>query len=314
MNDIMYSIVTPVFNEEENIAEFYNRLLAVMNELEQSYEIIFVNDGSNDRSMELLLTLRESDKKIKVIDFSRNFGHQMAISSGINYSKGSAVIVLDSDLQDPPEFIPELIKEYKEGYDVVYAVRKERKEGLFKRTAYSSFYRLFNKISHTEIPLDTGDFCIMDEHVVKQLNLMTERHRFVRGIRSWVGFKQKGLEYKRDKRYAGSPKYTYIKLFKLALDGIFSLSYMPLRISFYLGLFVSSFSFLAIFLVLYLKLFTDIVVKGIATPTIFVLFLGGIQLISIGLIGEYIGRIYDEVKHRPLYIVKQLIGFEKDRN
>jgi dolichol-phosphate mannosyltransferase len=312
MLDIMYSVVTPVFNEEETIVEFYNRLSAVMNSLGQPYEIIFVNDGSSDKSFEILLNLRRSNKNVKIVDFSRNFGHQIAISSGIYYSKGKAVIVMDSDLQDPPEFIPELIKKYKEGYDVVYAIRKQRKEGIIKRIAYSSFYRLFNKISHTEIPLDTGDFCIMDRKVVRQLNLMPERHRFVRGIRSWIGFKQTGLEYERDKRFSGKPKYTYSKLFKLAFDGVFSLSYLPLRVSAFVGVLVSLLSFIAIILVIYLKLFTDIVVKGIAAPVIFILFLGGVQLIAIGLIGEYIGRIYDEVKRRPLYIIRQLVGIDED--
>jgi polyisoprenyl-phosphate glycosyltransferase len=307
-----YSIVLPIYNEEESLEELYTRVCRVMAGIGETYEIVFVNDGSKDNSLEILKGLNERDSKVKIVNFSRNFGHQIAVSAGIDYAIGNTVVVMDADLQDPPEILPKFIDKLKEGYDVVYAVRKKRPEGFIKRFAYTSFYRILGKISHINMPLDSGDFCVMDRRIVGLLKSMPERNRFVRGIRSWVGFRQIGLEYERDGRYAGKSKYTISKLLKLAFDGFISFSYLPLQLASYLGFVISSISFLGALIYLSLKLFTHIYFpRGFPTTLIIILFLGGIQLMTIGIIGEYIGRVYDEVKQRPLYIVEDLIGFDR---
>ena len=300
------SLVFPVYNEEEVLPLLYDRVCRIIQELEYEVEVILINDGSHDSSLSLLQEFHKQDSRFKVIDFARNFGHQIAITAGIDFASGDAVILLDADLQDPPELLPRFLKKWEEGYQVVYAVRKTRQEHVLKRAAYSSFYRILQKISNIPIPLDSGDFCLMDRQVIDTLKSMRERNRFVRGLRSWSGFRQIGLEYDRDKRQAGEVKYTMTRLMKLALDGIISFSYFPLQIASYTGFTVSIISFLGILVYLYKKLIVGGEPQGFPTLVILVLFMGGIQLLSLGIIGEYIGRIYDEVKQRPIYVIRKV--------
>ena len=304
------SLVFPVYNEEEVLPMLYERVRRALAQLPYEVEVILVNDGSRDRSLELMTRYHQEDPRFKIVDFSRNFGHQVAITAGMDAAGGDAVILMDADLQDPPELLPQFLKTWEDGYHVVYAVRKTRQEHALKQFAYRAFYRILQKISNIPIPLDSGDFCLMDRVVVDTIKSMDERHRFVRGLRSWVGFRQIGLEYDRDKRQAGEVKYTFSKLMKLALDGIFSFSYFPLQLASYTGFAVSGLSFFAIAVYLYKKLFVGHEPQGFPTLVTVVLFLGGIQLISLGVIGEYIGRIYDEVKRRPTYIVRRAYGLD----
>ena len=308
------SLVFPVYNEEEVLPMLYERVRRALTHLPYEAEVILVNDGSRDRSLELMTRYHQEDPRFKIVDFSRNFGHQVAITAGMDASSGDAVILMDADLQDPPELLPQFLKTWEDGYHVVYAVRKTRQEHALKQFAYRAFYRILQKISNIPIPLDSGDFCLMDRVVVDTIKSMDERHRFVRGLRSWVGFRQIGLEYDRDKRQAGEVKYTFSKLMKLALDGIFSFSYFPLQLASYTGFAVSGLSFFAIAVYLYKKLFVGHEPQGFPTLVTVVLFLGGIQLISLGVIGEYIGRIYDEVKRRPTYIVRRMYGLDSPNN
>ena len=304
------SLVFPVYNEEEVLPMLYERVRHALTQLPYEVEVILVNDGSRDRSLELMTRYHQEDPRFKIVDFSRNFGHQVAITAGMDAAGGDAVILMDADLQDPPELLPQFLKTWEDGYHVVYAVRKTRQEHALKQFAYRAFYRILQKISNIPIPLDSGDFCLMDRVVVDTIKSMDERHRFVRGLRSWVGFRQIGLEYDRDKRQAGEVKYTFSKLMKLALDGIFSFSYFPLQLASYTGFAVSGLSFFAIAVYLYKKLFVGHEPQGFPTLVTVVLFLGGIQLISLGVIGEYIGRIYDEVKRRPTYIIRRAYGLD----
>jgi len=309
----MYSIVIPIFNEQETIPELLRRLTALMDGQTETMEIIFVDDGSKDSSFQQLRDAHGTDHRFKVVRLSRNFGHQIAISAGIDLAQGDAIMIMDGDLQDPPELFANFVDKWKEGYDVVYAIRRKRKEGIFRRAAYFMFYRLLQRISSIDIPLDSGDFSLIDKRVAKTLSALPERNRFVRGIRSWTGFTQIGIAYDRDKRYSGETKYTMTKLFRLALDGMFSFSHAPLRIASYFGFLVSLVSFaLGVFYLLQ-KLLVGIDTKGWASTIIIILFLGGIQLLTVGIIGEYIGRIYDEVKQRPLYIIRERIGFESTK-
>jgi dolichol-phosphate mannosyltransferase len=302
------SVVIPAYNEEENLPTLYARLLAALDPLGVSYEIVFVNDGSRDRTLPMLQQLSADDPRVLVIDLARNFGHQIAISAGLDHTRGRAVIIMDGDLQDPPEVLPQFIAKWREGHDVVYAIREQRKEGPLKRAAYTLFYRLLRRVSNIDIPLDAGDFCIMDRRVVDLLNGMPERNRFVRGIRSWVGLDQIGMAYERHARYAGRPKYTLTRLIYLALDGLISFSYVPLRMISLAGVGVSLMSILiAIFYTLQ-KLTIGLSPPGFATLVVAIFFLSGIQLITIGVIGEYVGRIFEEVKGRPLYVVRRLWG------
>ncbi|PID56439.1 glycosyltransferase [candidate division KSB3 bacterium] len=302
------SLVFPVYNEEEVLPLLYERVRRTLETLEYEVEVILINDGSQDNSLQLIQTFHEEDPRFKAIDFARNFGHQVAITAGIDFASGDAVLLLDADLQDPPELLPQFLAKWEEGYQVVYAVRKTRQEHIAKRAAYASFYRILQQISNIPIPLDSGDFCLMDRRVIDILKAMPERNRFVRGLRSWTGFRQIGLEYDRETRQAGDVKYTMTRLFKLALDGIFSFSYVPLKIVSYAGFTISLISFLGILIYLHKKLFIGGEPQGFPTLVVLVLFMGGIQLISLGIIGEYIGRIYDEVKQRPIYIVKKIYG------
>lgn len=302
------SVVVPVFNEQENLPALYTRLTKVLNDLGLLYELIFVDDGSRDASVALLGRYASADPRIRVVELARNFGHQVAISAGLDHARGNGVIVMDADLQDPPEVLPQFIAKWHEGHDVVYAIREQRKEGFLKRAAYNAFYRLLQRVAQIEIPLDAGDFCIMDRRVVDLLNGMPERNRFVRGIRSWVGLDQVGLSYERQARHAGQPKYTFTRLLYLALDGLVSFSFLPLRIITALGFIVSAMSFLLAMAYTIQKLTVGLSPPGFATLTVAIFFLSGIQLITIGVIGEYVGRIFDEVKRRPLYVVRQIVG------
>jgi dolichol-phosphate mannosyltransferase len=302
------SVVTPVYNEQENISLLHQRLTDVFTKHGKSYEIVFVNDGSKDNSLIMLDDIAEKDDRVVVVDLARNFGHQTAISAGIDFATGKGVIVMDADLQDPPEVLPLFIEKWQQGYDVVYAVRKNRKEFWPKRTAYKLFYQLLRLMTSINIPLDSGDFCIMDRKVVDYLKSMPERNRFIRGIRSWVGFKQTGLCYDRDKRYAGKPKYNFSRLMILALDGFISFSHKPLRFASLLGICISIFSLVLALFYFIKKLTMGLNPPGFATITVAVFFFAGLQLTTLGVIGEYIGRIFDEVKQRPLYIIRQVKG------
>ncbi len=306
-----YSVIFPVFNEEENVDLLYKRVSNVLKKM-GDHEIIFVNDGSYDNTLYKLQKLHEKNESVKIINFSRNFGHQMAVSAGLKYSTGDAIAILDADLQDPPEILPKFFNKLDEGYDAVYAIRKNRKENVFKRVAYFSFYRLLKSIANIDIPLDTGDFSVLSRRIVNAMNSLPERNRFVRGLRSWVGFKQIGLEYERDARHAGKSKFTLKKLFKLAFDGIFSFSYVPLQLMFYLGLISLILSIIGSIVAVYLRFFTTAYsqVPGFATTIILIMFVGGLIMFSVGIMGEYIRRIYDEIKARPQFIVESTIGFE----
>ena len=306
------SIIVPVFNEEAVLDELHRRLTTVARDLETTYEILYVNDGSRDRSMELLEGMARQDPHVRVIQFARNFGHQVAITAGMDHAQGEAVVVIDADLQDPPELIGPMLAKWREGYDVVYAVR-ERREGdsYFKRTTAALFYRVLKRITHVDIPLDTGDFRLMSRRAIEAMKLFSERNRFVRGLVSWIGFKQTGITFVRAERFAGETKYPLKKMLRFAMDGIVTFSFVPLQMATYLGFLVSGLSFLGILWVIYMRIFTLETIVGWASLMAIALFLGGVQLITLGVIGEYIGRIYDEVKHRPLYLIQERLGFEQ---
>ncbi len=301
-----FSIIAPIYNELENIPELYPRVRDVMDQTGESWELILVDDGSTDGSTDVIRTLAENDAHVKPVIFARNFGHQIAVTAGLDYSRGDAVVIIDADLQDPPEVILDLIEKWREGYEVVYAVRGEREgESWFKKTTASLFYRVIYRITDVDIPLDTGDFRLMDRKVVNVMNQMRERHRFLRGMSSWVGYKQTGITYNRKARFAGKTKYPFSKMLKLALNAITSFSYFPLQLATYIGFITAGLSVIAIPVVILVRLISGTTWEGQATTLIIVLFLGGVQLISLGIIGEYIGRIYDEAKGRPLYIVSE---------
>ncbi|MDP3732295.1 MAG: glycosyltransferase family 2 protein [Candidatus Omnitrophota bacterium] len=302
--DKRLSVVIPMHNESGNIEELYNGLIKVQQHFANPFEMIFVNDGSTDSSLDIIKGLASSDKNIKIIDLSRNFGHQIAIKAGLSFALGDAAVVIDADLQDPPELIEKMVNKWQEGYQVVYAIRKNRKEGRLLRFLYAAFYRLLKIMSNTSIPLDAGDFCLLDKSIVKILSSMPETDPFIRGLRSWAGYKQIGVEYDRQERYSGKAKYTFWKLLKLALDGIVSFSDIPLKIAAISGFVVSFFSFLLI-IVLFIK---RLPISGTTTIAVLILFLGGVQLISIGILGEYIGRIYEQSKRRPLFLVKETVN------
>lgn len=306
---VTVSVVIPVYNEEASLEPLVQRLVAALAPLGEPFEIIFVDDGSSDRSRQILRERHEHDARIKYLGLSRNFGHQVAISCGIDFAAGDGVIVMDGDLQDPPEVLPGLISRWREGYDVVYAVRQQRKESVFKRAAYKGFYWLLARVSYLDIPLDSGDFSLMDRRVVDLLKQMPERNRFVRGLRTWVGLRQTGFEYARDARYAGRSKYTISKLVRLAFDGLVSYSFVPLRAVSNLGLIVSVSALGYMLYLMSARLFGGQVIQGWTSTVVIVLFLGGVQLLSLGIIGEYVGRVFDEVKRRPQYVVGDALGF-----
>jgi glycosyltransferase involved in cell wall biosynthesis len=303
---ITYSIVAPIYNELDNIPALYRRVKEVMDSTGETWELILVDDGSIDGSTAAICELAKEDKRVRPVIFARNFGHQIAITAGWDYARGAAVVIIDADLQDPPEVILEMAKKWKEGYEVVYAVRAEREgESWFKLWTASLFYRLIYRITDVKIPLDTGDFRLMDRKVVDVLKQMRERHRFPRGMSAWVGFKQVGVEYKRAARVAGETKYPFRKMFRLALNAITSFSYFPLQVATFFGFASAGIAIIAIPPVVYLRMTGSQAFFGQATTLIAVLFLGGVQLISLGVLGEYIGRLYDEAKGRPLYIVRE---------
>ena len=302
----VYSIVVPAYNEAETMPEFIARTTAVMKKLGETWELVIVDDGSSDRTSEIVQLHASKDKHIKPLLFARNFGHQIAVTAGMDHALGQAIILIDGDLQDPPEVIPELIANWRDGYEVVYAVRKQRKgESFFKRITASFFYRLINRITDIDIPLDTGDFRLMDRRVVDVLNQMREHHRFLRGMSAWVGFRQVGVPYDRAPRFAGETHYTLGRMIRLALTAITGFSFFPLQLATYLGFISAGIALVAIPVVIALRLIGSAAFFGQATTLIAVLFFGGAQLISLGILGEYIGRLYDEARGRPLYILRQ---------
>ncbi len=307
----VYSIIVPVYNEEEVIRESYSRLTSIISSLNKEYEIIFINDGSKDKSAEIIFDLYKNDKHIVLLNFSRNFGHQNAITAGMDYARGEAIVIIDADLQDPPEVILKMIELWEQGFEVIYG-RREKREGetFFKLLTAKVFYRILSSLTDIEIPVDTGDFRLIDRKVCDAMKKLPEKNRYVRGLVSWVGFKQTDVKYIREERFAGETKYPLKKMLKLAIDGITSFSYKPLRLATMLGFFFSAFSFFYLIYVLYLRLFTDKAISGWASTVVIILFSQGIVLIILGLIGEYIGRIYEEVKDRPNYIVKEVIRDE----
>lgn len=310
---IRYSVVIPVYNEEAVAEESYRRLKQVMDSTAEEYELIFVNDGSRDKTAEILSNICEQDSSVKLINFSRNFGHQTAITAGMDHSSGQAVVVIDADLQDPPEVILEMIAKWKEGYDVVYGQRLKRKgETFFKKTTAKLFYRLLASMTSVDIPVDTGDFRLIDRKVCDVMSSLTEQNRYVRGLVSWVGFHQTAVSYVREERFAGETKYPLKKMLKFAMDGITAFSYKPLKLSTYVGFFVAVCSFLYLIVVLCLRFFTETTVTGWASTLAVSLIFNGVILMMLGIIGEYIGRIYDEAKNRPLYIIREKKGFDEE--
>lgn len=305
-----YSFIIPIYNEEATIAELYRRVAAIMAQVVGETELILVDDGSRDRSLELIRELSQKDDRVVYLSLARNFGHQVAVTAGLNFAQGEAAIVLDADLQDPPELIPEMVELWREGYQVVYAQRVQRQqEGWFKRFTAYGFYRLLKQLADVDIPTDTGDFCLMDRRVVDVLNQMPERNRYIRGLRSWIGFRQTAVRFHREPRFAGEVKYTFRKSLRLAIDGLVSFSKVPLRISTYIGMLSAAIAVLMALVVLYWRLFErNSPVTGFTTIAIAIFFLGSVQLFSIGILGEYIGRIYEEVKGRPLYTLAEVGG------
>ncbi len=310
----LLSVVVPCYNEEEVLHTTHRRLVEVLARLEDlDFEVVYVDDGSRDQTPAILRQLQEEDDRVRVLCFSRNFGHQLAVTAGVDHASGDAVVLIDADLQDPPEVILDMVARWRDGYHVAYGVRTDRPgESAFKLWTAKAFYRLINRMSDTAIPLDTGDFRLMDRRVVKALQSMPERDRFVRGMVSWVGFRQIAVPYQRAPRLAGESKYPLYKMLRFALDGIASFSIAPLKLATWMGFAVSVLALLGIAYALFLRLFTSIWITGWTAIFISVLFMGGIQLISLGIIGEYIGRIYGEVKRRPLYLVNERLGFEHE--
>jgi polyisoprenyl-phosphate glycosyltransferase len=308
--EIQYSIVVPLFNEELVINETYRRLKKVMDSTEESYEVVFVNDGSKDKTVEMVKKICSEDKNIKLLSFSRNFGHQVAITAGMDNSVGKAIIVIDADLQDPPEVMLKMIEKWKEGYEVVYGQRLKRNgETIFKKITAKAFYRTLKSMSDVDMPIDTGDFRLIDRKVCEALKSLPEHNRYVRGLVSWIGFKQIGVEFAREERFAGETKYPLKKMLKLASDGITSFSYKPLKIATFVGTTISTLSLIYLLITLFQKLFTKLDVSGWTSIIAISLLLNGLMFIMLGIIGEYVGRIYDEAKGRPLYIIGEKEGF-----
>lgn len=302
-----YSVVAPVFNECETVPVFYQRVVQVMEGVGDTFELVLVDDGSRDGSYEAMRRLHEADPRVRVVQFSRNFGHQIAISAGLDHARGRCVIIIDSDLQDPPEVIPEMIARWKTGAEVVYAQRATRQgETRFKLMTAAAFYRLITRITAVDIPRDTGDFRLLDRTVVDALVAMREHHRFMRGLSAWVGFRQEAVTYDRQERYAGATKYPLMRMVRFSIDAITGFSYVPLQLATTLGFILAGMSLIGIVVAAIIRLTTRAIV-GQASTLILVLLIGGIQLIFLGILGEYLGRIYDEVRARPLYIVRKVL-------
>ena len=309
-----FTFILPVFNEQEALEETYRRVAGIMERLPGESEVILVDDGSRDRSLEIMRDLHRRDSHVRYISLARNFGHQTAVTAGLHFAQGDAVIVMDADLQDPPELIPKMIEKWRQGYQVVYARRTvRRREGFVKRVLAYAFYRGLRLLTDVDIPSDTGDFCLMDRRVVDVLNTLPERGRYLRGLRAWVGFRQIDVPFERDPRIAGEVKYTFRKSFSLAVDGIISFSRVPLRIASYVGLVVAGFALLMILLVVYWRIFRrPAPLIGYTAITAVIFFLGAVQLLCLGILGKYLGRVYEEVKGRPIYTVQEAAGFEAD--
>ena len=302
----LLSVVAPMHDEEANAREFYVRVCAALEGVD--FELVLVDDGSGDRTAEILMALARDDDRVKVIRLSRNFGHQPAITAGLDHARGDVVVMLDADLQDPPELIPEMVRRWSEGADVVYAVRSSREgETRFKMLTATWFYRVFRRLAQIDVPLDSGDFRLMDRRALDAVLAMPERNRFLRGMTVWVGFNQTAVSYDRAARPAGDTKFTLRRMLRFSLDALTSFSYAPLQLATLLGFAISGLAFLAIPVTVAARL-SDVFVPGISSTLVAVLLLGGIQLITVGIIGEYVGRIYDEVKHRPLYVVQERIN------
>ena len=315
----LISLIVPCLNEDQVLPLLYHRIQAATQDWPFDYEVILIDDGSTDKTWEQLQRFHEEDDRWKAVRLSRNFGHQLALWTGLQHARGDAIVVLDADLQDPPEIIPQFLEQWQAGYDVVYAIRRKRKEGLLKRAAYFCYYRTLSLLSEINIPLDSGDFCVMDRRVVDAVLSCSEQEPFIRGLRAWVGFRQTGLEYERSGRAAGEVKYTFTKLAKLGLNGIFSFSTRPLRLATWMGITCSSIAFLAAVFVLLRYIFAEelkpygvLPVPGYASIIIAVLFLGGLQLIGLGIVGTYIGRIFQEVKGRPLTFIADSRGVSQE--
>lgn len=303
------SIVAPAYNEEENVLPFYEKMKAVLDDITKDWEIVCVNDGSKDKTLELLTRLHLDDNRLKIINLSRNFGKEAALTAGLDHASGDAIIPIDIDLQDPPEMIPDMIQLWQQGYEVVYATRTEREgETFLKKSTAAYFYRFINRLSNIDIPKNTGDFRLMDRKVLDALKELRETHRFMKGLFSWVGFKQTSLPYVRKERYAGTTKWNYFKLIELAIEGITSFSIKPLQVATMLGLLVSFFAFCYGVVIIGKTMVFGADLPGYPSIMVTMLFLGGVQLITIGVIGEYIGRIYHEVKQRPIYLVAEKYG------
>jgi polyisoprenyl-phosphate glycosyltransferase len=313
LSRVVISVVAPVFNEAELLGAFCAEMRRVLEELGEPWEIILVNDGSRDRSLEIMREQHRLDPRIKSVSFSKNFGGQAAITAGLDHAAGDAVVVIDADLQDPPDVVKDLVARWREGYQVVYAQRASRAgETFFKRLTASIYYRLIRGIANVDIPLDTGEFRLLDRKAADALRSIREQHRYLRGLSAWIGFKTIAVPYERAARTAGETKYTLSKMMRLAVDGITNFSYLPLQMATYFGFVVAGLSLVGILAAVLVRVFLGHELTGQATTLVSVLFLGGVQLIFLGVLGEYLGRIYDEVKRRPLYIVDEALGFPEN--
>ncbi|MFN2432963.1 MAG: glycosyltransferase family 2 protein [Gemmatimonadota bacterium] len=303
------SVVIPIYNEAGTLPELRRRLLPALETITPDFEVIFVDDGSSDGSREALAAMSAEDPRLKALMLSRNFGHQTALSAGIDHASGVAVVLMDGDLQDPPELVPEMVAKWREGYDVVYAVKEKRKEGLLKRAGFRVFYRLLGSLTSVELPVDAGIFSVMGRRTVDVLRTMPERNRYISGLRAYAGGRQTGIRFERGARHLGAPRQTPAKLLRLATDALFSFSYVPLRVATYAGFVTSGLAFVLLLVIVGVKLSTELAIPGWASVMSAVLFLGGVQLVTAGIIGEYIGRIFDEVKGRPYYVIERRTGF-----
>jgi len=310
---VRYSVVIPAFNEEAVITETYNRLTNVMISMNESYELVFVNDGSRDNTAFIVAEICQNDRHVRLINFSRNFGHMPAISAGMEYARGEAIFIIDADLQDPPEIFPEMAAKWNEGYHVVYGKRKKREgDGIFKKISAKIFYRLLRRMTSIDLPLDTGEFRLIDRKVCDAVNRLPEKNRYIRGLVTWVGFKQTEVLYVRQERFAGETKYPLRKMIIFAMDAITAFSYKPLKIATSVGFLISFFSFVYLIIVFYQRFFTDTTITGWASTTGILLFTQGIVMMILGMMGEYIGRVYEEIKNRPAYIVQEVLGGDDD--